>query len=102
MRRDHYREPSVFAHVVQAEFPRNPMKRCAPLVYPPYDRPSADRLHQRGDDFEGCSASSSPSSLIVFYYFTEDSEAGGEGVGRTMIVRVGLRLGNRVARTDEY
>ena len=60
MRRDHYREPSVFAHGVQAEFPRNPMKRCAPLVYPPHDRPSAHRLHQRGGGFEGCPASSPP------------------------------------------
>ena len=60
MRRDHYREPSVFAHGVQAEFPRNPMKRCAPLVYHPHDRPSADRLHQRGGGIEGCSASSPP------------------------------------------
>ena len=60
MRRDHYREPSVFAHAVQAEFPGNPMKRRAPLVYLPNDRPSADRLHQRGGGFEGCPPSSSP------------------------------------------
>ena len=61
MRRDHYREPSVFAHLVQAEFPRNPMKRCASLVHPPYDWPSADRLHQRGGGPEGC-PTSPPSS----------------------------------------